>query len=106
MVKHVKHPLHYDASLGECPWILTPVDLKIVWEFTEDEFFSLTRGYVQRLANGNTLIIETDDGRALEITPDKELVWEYWHPEFTNETQRMVINRMTRYPKEFIDALI
>jgi hypothetical protein len=29
------------------------------------------------LKNGNTLIVESDNGRAFEVTPEKEIVWEY-----------------------------
>ena len=42
-----------------------------------DKFFTRARGSVQRLANGNTLISEDRNGRVLEVTPDKETVWEY-----------------------------
>jgi hypothetical protein len=33
-------------------------------------------GMKQRLPNGNTLIVDPDMGRLLEVTLDKELVWE------------------------------
>jgi hypothetical protein len=32
------------------------------------------------LRNGNVLIVETDGGRALEVTPAGELVWQYRSP--------------------------
>lgn len=35
---------------------------------------------VQRLANGNTLIASVNAGRAVEVTPDREVVWEYRDP--------------------------
>jgi hypothetical protein len=35
---------------------------------------------VQRLKNGNTLITQGANGRFLEVTPNKEIVWEYWNP--------------------------
>ncbi len=36
---------------------------------------------VQRLANGNTLIASPNGGgRAIEVTPDREIVWEYRDP--------------------------
>ena len=37
----------------------------------------------QRLWSGNTLICEGMWGRIFEVTPDKELVWEYVSPYFT-----------------------
>ena len=35
---------------------LDPVSFQIVWSYTADDFFSATRGSVQRLPNGNSLI--------------------------------------------------
>jgi hypothetical protein len=34
----------------------------------------------QRLENGNTLICQGRDGRFFEVTPEGEIVWEYWTP--------------------------
>ncbi|HHX77017.1 MAG TPA: hypothetical protein GX697_01515, partial [Firmicutes bacterium] len=33
-----------------------------------------------RLPNGNTLITETIRGRVIEVTPDREIVWEFLNP--------------------------
>ena len=43
-------------------------------------FFSELCGTCQRLPNGNTLITESTRGRAFEVTPDKEIVWEFVSP--------------------------
>ena len=43
--------------------------------------YSATCGTAQRLANGNTLITESDSGRAFEVTREGEIVWEFWNPE-------------------------
>ena len=56
---------------------LDPVTGDITWEFTTDpkrDFFSFYRGANQRLANGNTLITDSDSGHVFEITPDGEVV--------------------------------
>jgi len=45
-------------------------------------FFSIFRGGVQRLENGNTLITESDWGRIFEVTRTGEIVWEYVVPYF------------------------
>ena len=37
-------------------------------------------GRVQVLPNGNTLVVETDRGRALELTEDGDVVWEFRSP--------------------------
>jgi hypothetical protein len=70
-----------------------PFTQKVVWEYSrekENEFFSRTCGSNQRLANGNTLITETDMGRAFEVTHDKEIVWEYINPYRTGEQNNLL----------------
>ncbi len=55
----------------------------IVWEYRGPEgnpLMSWTCGTVERLPGGNTLITDSDAGRALEIDADGELVWEYYNP--------------------------
>lgn len=60
-----------------------PKTMAIVWQYTgtaEAPLESAIRSYTQRLPNGNTLITESNGGRILEVTPDKEIVWEYINP--------------------------
>jgi hypothetical protein len=40
-------------------------------------FFSAVCGSQQRLSNGNTLIVESTAGRAIEVTSEGEVVWEF-----------------------------
>jgi hypothetical protein len=57
---------------------LDPITETIVWKYTAQsptDFYSQARGSVQRLANGNTLICESDKGRVFEVTEDSEVVW-------------------------------
>ena len=59
---------------------------ELVWEFPGDavgldpwytnQWHSLSRGDVDRLDNGNTLITATTVGRIFEVAPDKTVVWE------------------------------
>ena len=42
--------------------------LDILWEYRAEGFYTLSQGYAQRLANGNTLVTESERGRAFEIT--------------------------------------
>lgn len=61
---------------------LNPDTKEIVWQFDvndydEPEFYSPSRGSAQRLANGNTLIAMGEKGIAIEVTPNKEIVWKY-----------------------------
>ncbi len=57
-----------------------PASGEIVWTYESDGgriFFSASRGMGQRLGNGNTLITSTDQGEALEVTPDGRTVWRF-----------------------------
>ena len=79
---------------------LDTITEKIVWQYTgspPQTFFSNWGGANQRLPNGNTLITESDKGRVFEITPDGEVVWEFYNPELNErEKKRAPIYRMTR----------
>jgi hypothetical protein len=62
---------------------LDPFSQEVVWSYegTADRpFYSETCGSNQRLPSGNTLITESDFGRAFEVTPDGTIVWEYVSP--------------------------
>lgn len=60
-----------------------PLSKRIVWQYGGDSgshFYSELSGAVQRLPNGDTLIVESCRGRAFEVTPDKAIVWEFFNP--------------------------
>ena len=60
-----------------------PATSEIVWEYHGDphiSFYSFHISGAERLPNGNTLICEGAPGRLFEVTPDKEIVWEYINP--------------------------
>ncbi len=74
-----------DLSRGGLSRILefNPSTLEVVWSYDSqvDEIFcSQVRGTQQRLPNGNTLITESENGRLIEVTPDKNIAWEYYIP--------------------------
>lgn len=55
----------------------------VVWSYAgtpERPLLSIVRSSVQRLANGNTMIVESDAGRILEVTAEGALAWEYQNP--------------------------
>jgi len=68
---------------------------EMVWEHKARGFYSQSRGSAQRLANGNTLITESDRGHVFEVTEDSQIVWEYWNT-FVRQRKRGTIYRMTR----------
>jgi hypothetical protein len=60
-----------------------PFTQETVWSYGTgpgEDLLSETSGYVTRLANGNTLITESNFGRVLEVTPDHHTVWEFVNP--------------------------
>jgi outer membrane protein assembly factor BamB len=88
---------------------LDPLSRRIVWEYRAAEptdFFTLTRGSSQRLPNGNTLIADSEAGRAFEVTRDGELVWDFWSPHLSEQGERGTIVRMKRYPVDYVDAIL
>jgi hypothetical protein len=74
-----------NVGLGDASRVLEldPVSGQELWSYRgspAEPFFTRWCGAAQRLPNGNTLISETDAGRALEVTPDGETVWEFYNP--------------------------
>jgi hypothetical protein len=87
---------------------IDPYAGSIVWEYHADppeDFYSFTRGSAQRLPNGNTLICESDNGRAFEVTRTGEMVWEWFNPSL-RRGHREVVYRMLQYPREMVDKLL
>jgi hypothetical protein len=39
------------------------------------------------LDNGDALIGESNRGRAIEVTPEAEVVWDYWAPHHNEKNQ-------------------
>ena len=56
-----------------------------------------------RLKNGNTLITESDFGRAFEITREGDVVWEYYNPHRGGENDEFIATLMEvlRLPADF-----
>lgn len=85
-----------NRGAGETSRVLeiNPVTHEIAWRHPPEggtPFYSEWCGSAQRLPNGNTLITETDNGRAFEVAPNHKLVWEYINPnQFDENDVRMV----------------
>jgi hypothetical protein len=70
-----------------------PVARRDVWAYYGDAdqpFWTDTCGSSQRLANGNTLVTESDPGRAFELTPQREIVWEYLNPHRAGDNDEFI----------------
>ena len=67
-----------------------------IWKAAPPEsFFSPIRGSCQRLADGHTLVTESERGRVFELNAAGERVWEFWSPLIV-DGQRRRIYRMQR----------
>lgn len=77
-----------------------PRTARIVWEYSGNparSLFSARQGACQKLAGGNVLVTESERGRAVEVTPDGEVVWEFLNPRLDEqERSRRSIYRMRR----------
>ncbi len=86
-----------------------PLNQEISWRFTGTKgrtLFSKTNGSVQRLPNGNTLITESDYGRAIEVTPNKKIVWEFLNPNRAGKDDELIATLfdIVRIPSGKIDC--
>jgi len=72
----------------------------------ESHFYSFIMGKHQWLDNGNLLIAETTNSRAFELSPDREVVWEYYFrdekgkPNLLEEAYRLPL----RFTREFFEG--
>lgn len=93
---------------------IDPTTMKVVWQVTGLDLCPAGLGYTsidnyrfysplvssaQRLPNGNTLITEGVGSRLIEVTSEKEIVWEYVAP---YEGSVDFIYRAYRYPYSYV----
>jgi hypothetical protein len=83
-----------------------PATGDVAWEYGTEpgaEMYSETCGSAQSLANGNVLATESDNGRALEITRDGDVVWEFLNPERAGDEKEFVATlfEVLRLPESF-----
>jgi len=88
-----------------------PLTQALVWKYTgtvEDPLESQAYGSEQRLANGNTLIVESMNGRVIEVTPDKQIVWQYrvtHRRTYGGKVYIPVITDLVRFPSGSLNFL-
>jgi len=74
--------LQFDPATGEILWFYRGND--------EHPFYSRGAGSCQRLPNGNTLITESTLGRAFEVTPEGNIVWEFYNPHRAGDNYELI----------------
>ena len=89
----------YDIANGE-----------LQWEYAGSEaqpFYTQFCGASQRLPNGNTLITESDNGRAFEITEDGTIVWDFYNPHRAGENDEFIATlfMVERVPVKYVGWL-
>lgn len=77
--------------------VVDPTDGRLAWEYSDRTFYTSVAGSQQVLPNGNLLITSSEGGRAFEITPAREKVWE-WVPPY-------LPMRVVRYPPDHCPQL-
>jgi len=86
---------------------LNPLTEQIEWEYTgepDHTFFSDCISGAQRLPNGNTLICDGVNSHLFEVTPEKEVVWEFFNP-YRNDNAWHAIYRCLRYSPDYVQPL-
>jgi len=93
--KNVSRVIEFDLSTMQPGWTYAGSP--------EHGFLSRTLGTAHRLPNGNTLVTESEGGRAFELTPEKEIVWEFYNPERAGANGQFIaaLFEMTRLPSNF-----
>jgi len=88
---------------------IDPATREVAWSYRgggdQPHFFSVGRGSNQRLPNGNTLIIESNQGRALEVTREGEIVWEWISPYRAGDNRELIATlfEIVRYPPGYME---
>lgn len=106
------HFLVFDNGLGRGAsrvLEIDPASKRVVWQYAASPptaFYTPSKGSAQRLPNGNTLIAESDKGRAFEVTPDGRVVWEFVSPHRLGNGMRAALVRMRRIPAALVDTLL
>ncbi|RMG39781.1 MAG: hypothetical protein D6719_12510 [Candidatus Dadabacteria bacterium] len=72
---------------------INPSNGRVEWKYEDGKnFFTRTRGGIQRLKNGNTLISSDMTGRVFEVNRQGEIVWEFRAPHPTSRATRYGLN--------------
>ena len=90
-----------------------PLTQEIVWSYEgtpENGFYTRASGAAYRLPNGNTLIVESNSGRAFEVTRDGRIVWEYYNPHRAGDEDELiatlfdVVRLSADFPADWLDT--
>jgi len=74
-VYELKLPINADGSYCRKPG--KPFTAEVIWKWESPEYFADFQGGARRLPNGSTLLSDTTDYLAIEISAEGEIVAEY-----------------------------
>lgn len=89
-----------------------PFSQNIIWVYADSKetpLYTYDCGYSERLPNGNTLITESNRGRAFEVAYDKTIVWEFVNPHRAGKNNEFIatlfeVNRLSPdFPLDWLD---
>jgi len=85
----------------------SPLTHAIEWSYEDSEFHSNILGTIQRLENQNTLVTESTHGRAFELTPELQIVWEFHNPHRSGDDGELIATLfdMVRYEHNYFTFL-
>lgn len=79
---------------------------KIVWQYNPKVVFSLFSGHIggcERLPNRNNLTCKGRSGRVFEVTPDREIRWEWISP-FVSNFKGVLVSMLFRALRYAMDS--
>jgi Arylsulfotransferase (ASST) len=77
--------------------VIDPVDGRLMWSYSSPNFYTTVAGVEQVMPNGNLLITSSEGGRVFEVTPERQVVWQ-WVPPY-------LPMRVVRYPADHCPQL-
>jgi hypothetical protein len=86
--KGLSQVIEYNPMTQLVEWLYPPAEEAE----SHPPLFSEHLSTAERLPNGNTMIVESYSGRAIEVTADHEIVWEYLNPHRTGEEEDLIAN--------------
>ncbi len=97
MFRYISRALELDMETGS-----------VVWESTKEKGyvhgrvpFSAFISGARRQSNGNTVICEGGNSHFYEVSPERDVVWEYWRPLPDQTSTPWPVFRCFRYAPEF-----
>ncbi|MEM8709754.1 MAG: arylsulfotransferase family protein [Planctomycetota bacterium] len=78
---------------------IDPATDEILWRYpsaqnADADFLTLMLGYVERQPGGNTLVTEAIQGHLFEVTPEGDVVWEYYSPHRAGDDDELITTLM------------